>query len=172
MNKFYTSDTHFCHSNIIKFCNRPYENTDDMDIDLINRWNSIVGIDDTVYFLGDFAMNYKKNRLREIFDLLNGEKHLIKGNHDKKDVYSLNWQSQHDSLTVNDSGYKIVLCHYPMRDWNGKFHNAYHFYGHTHGTIPNLPRAADVGVDSWNGYPTTFEQVRARLKEQFKDNEV
>ena len=52
---YFVSDTHFSHSNVIKYCNRPFVNTTDMDDTLINNWNSSIGPQDTVYFIGDLA---------------------------------------------------------------------------------------------------------------------
>lgn len=53
---WFTSDTHFGHANIIKYCNRPYKDTEEMNADLIKRWNSTVGKDDLVWHLGDFSL--------------------------------------------------------------------------------------------------------------------
>lgn len=52
---YFTSDLHFNHENIIKYCNRPFKNIDDMDNYLINYWNKIIRTKDIVYILGDFA---------------------------------------------------------------------------------------------------------------------
>ena len=53
-NVFVTSDLHFYHNNIIKLCNRPYKDLEEMHIALINNWNSVVTNEDDVYILGDF----------------------------------------------------------------------------------------------------------------------
>lgn len=60
-NTFVTSDVHFGHNNIIKYCNRPFQNSDEMDITIINNWNKIVNPDDEVYILGDFALIKAEN---------------------------------------------------------------------------------------------------------------
>ena len=54
-NVYFTSDTHFQHGNIIKFCNRPYSNVEEMNNAIIENWNSVVGPNDIVFHLGDFA---------------------------------------------------------------------------------------------------------------------
>ena len=77
---FFTSDLHFGHQNILKFCNRPWETTEEMDKALIENWNSVVGKDDIVFDLGDFA--FAPNwRWKEILSQLNGKHYLILGNH-------------------------------------------------------------------------------------------
>ena len=53
---FFTSDTHFGHENIIKYCNRPFTSTEEMDKALISNWNKVVKPEDTVFHLGDFAV--------------------------------------------------------------------------------------------------------------------
>ena len=92
--KYITSDTHFNHSNIIKYCNRPFHDIYEMNQAIIDRWNSIVNDNDIVYHLGDFAFIRRDNlelsyaqqlrqQIREFVDRLNGKIILIKGNHDK-----------------------------------------------------------------------------------------
>lgn len=164
MTIFYISDAHFFHQNIISFCKRPYTSVAEMNAALVANWNSKVTDEDTVYFLGDFALGkFTDEEIKAIFDSLNGKKHLIYGNHDHGNIKKLPWESQQDILTVKDSGFRIVLFHYPMRSWNGSFHGSYHFFGHTHGTIPDLDMAVDVGVDNWNMFPVTFAEVNAKI---------
>lgn len=52
---YYISDTHFGHANIINFDKRPFKNTEEMERELISRWNSVVTSADTTYILGDFC---------------------------------------------------------------------------------------------------------------------
>ena len=77
---FVIADLHFNHSNIIQYCNRPYSNVEQMNEDLIKRWNSVVSGQDIVYVLGDFA--FGREAVQEFVTRLNGIKYLIKGNHD------------------------------------------------------------------------------------------
>lgn len=78
---FYISDNHFGHSNIIRYDNRPFMNKKQMDETMIDRWNEVVGDDDTVYILGDFSW-HKEDATLQILQLA-GKKVLIKGNHDR-----------------------------------------------------------------------------------------
>lgn len=77
---FFTSDLHFGHQNIIRFCNRPWKTTDEMEEALIENWNSVVTDDDIVFDLGDFAFA-PNSKWKEILGELNGQHHLIVGNH-------------------------------------------------------------------------------------------
>jgi calcineurin-like phosphoesterase family protein len=158
MSVFFTSDTHFGHANIIKYCNRPYKTVDEMDEDLIRSWNSVVGKHDTVYHLGDFSMkpaDYYISRL-------NGHIHLIIGNHEKEALKVRGrFASVHDLHSIKHGEQGIILCHYAMRVWNKSHHGYWHLYGHSHGTLPDDPnsKSLDVGVDCWNFAPVSMEQL-------------
>lgn len=79
---FLIGDTHFSHRNIIKYCNRPFLDVDDMNEQLIKNWNKVVSANDIVYVVGDFAL-CGKQKIIEIGQRLNGRKRLILGNHDQ-----------------------------------------------------------------------------------------
>jgi calcineurin-like phosphoesterase family protein len=88
MSRLFTADQHFGHQNILKYeaenrvneFGRTFKTVEQMDEYLVDQWNSVVGIDDEVYCLGDVCM--KMTLLREILPFLNGRKILIVGNHD------------------------------------------------------------------------------------------
>ena len=80
---YFIADTHFNHANIIKYCNRPFKNTDEMNEYIIKRWNSIVKETDTVYHLGDVGFG-KFEEVKKLVGNLNGRKILLRGNHDFK----------------------------------------------------------------------------------------
>lgn len=79
---FFTSDTHFSHNNIIRYCDRPFADTDHMDEEIIRRWNETVGPDDIVYHLGDIALGPIEKSLAKVARL-NGHKIAVLGNHDR-----------------------------------------------------------------------------------------
>ena len=80
---YFIADTHFNHTNIIKYCNRPFKNTDEMNKYIIKKWNSVVKQTDTVYHLGDVGFG-KFEELKTLVGSLNGRKILLRGNHDFK----------------------------------------------------------------------------------------
>lgn len=77
---YFTSDSHVNHSNIIKFCKRPFENIQEMNQELIRKWNEKVPKDGIVFHLGDFSWG-GYNAWKDFREQLNGNIILIKGNH-------------------------------------------------------------------------------------------
>ena len=80
---FFTGDLHFGHENVIAFDNRPFESVEEMDSELIRRWNDKVGKDDFTYVLGDMIWKTRNDDAPSIIKSLNGQIILIKGNHDR-----------------------------------------------------------------------------------------
>ena len=163
---YYTSDLHLFHYNIIRLCNRSYNTVEEMNGDLIKRWNIKVGPNDDVYILGDIVFKYADiNEVKEMLKKLNCKKHLIRGNHDKF-LNQLNWRDYFESLDVykeiNDNGRMVCLFHYPIEEWNGYYRNSYMLYGHVHENMADIkkhPRKFNVGVDV-NGFePKTLDEL-------------
>lgn len=173
---FYISDTHFGHFNIIKHCNRPFSTAEEMDKVMIGNWNSIVARNDTVFILGDFV--FSKIPPAEYFNKLNGRKIMIIGNHDhdiskRRDSYVkskilegvYNYLETKDVLDGNPV--KIVMCHYPMVEWNGFYRDALHLYGHIHNSVDSasfqimskIDHAYNVGADILDFTPRTLAEV-------------
>lgn len=150
---WFTSDSHFGHKNIIRFSNRPFKDVDHMNEELIRLWNSYVGPDDDVYHNGDFSLT-TPNKTGEILDRLNGNIHLITGNHEKSVLKKEGvrnrfvWIKPYHELVVGNQ--LIVLCHYAMRVWNKSHHKSWMLYGHSHDSMEHEQwgRSMDVGVDS------------------------
>jgi len=163
MTIYFTSDTHFGHANIIRYCNRPFATVEEMDEALIANWNAVVGRGDEVWHLGDFGWHDAK-RMRSIFQRLNGKKRLIIGNHDGKEVLDLPWSappSHYAEASVDRQ--RVVLFHYGTRVWNGMRRGAIQLYGHSHGRLPGSDRSLDVGSDCWGYAPVTLARIRERL---------
>ena len=166
---FYTADLHLWHSNIIKYSNRPFSSTDEMHETIIANWNGVVGNADTVYILGDVGFT-NASTWGTVLNKLNGEKHLILGNHDHKRIKTTNlsqyFKSVNNYLEIKDNGRLVILFHYPILEWDGFFRGAYHIYGHIHNNenktkdiLRTLDRAYNAGIDV-NGYtPKTLDQL-------------
>ena len=152
-NIFFVSDTHWGHQNIIKYSNRPYKDTDEMNQKMLEAWNKTVQPGDTVYHLGDVAF-MTISKLTSYMSRLNGQMHIILGNHDKV-------ITENQSVLLNTgkvatiqhyreikvSGQNIVLFHYGCRVWNRSHSGAILLYGHSHGSLPPFGKSVDVGVD-------------------------
>lgn len=78
---FFTSDTHFNHANVIEFCDRPYDSVEQMNEDMVDKWNSVVGPNDIVYHLGDVGLG-NASKYEKYIRALNGYRVLVIGNHD------------------------------------------------------------------------------------------
>ena len=114
---YFISDTHFNHSNIIKYCNRPFNNVKEMNEAIINNWNSIVSDEDTIYHLGDFTLGNKESILN-IVNRLNGKKYLIRGNHDRwgASTYEDFGFTVLKNAPIKIDEYKLMLSHIPIPD--------------------------------------------------------
>lgn len=134
---YYISDLHFGHSNIIGFDKRPFINTKEMDEELIKRWNSVVTPSDNVYILGDFCWSKSSDEWVYYLNKLNGQKFLIKGNHDPRltDKAKKKFAQICDYKEVKENDKTIILSHYPILTYRSDYReNVYMFYGHVHKT--------------------------------------
>lgn len=153
---FTTSDLHFYHKNVIRYSNRPFDDVDEMNDTLILNWNSVVGPNDIVFNLGDFAFA-SENKTVDLFYQLNGKQYFIFGNHDnqirkckrqKKLIDDGKVLGFYDYLEFKYDEHLICMSHYSMRTWNQQHRGALMLYGHSHGSLPGLGRSMDVGVDT------------------------
>ncbi|MEY4926004.1 MAG: hypothetical protein RI894_440 [Bacteroidota bacterium] len=174
-NLFFTSDHHFGHKNIITFCNRPFETVEEMNEELIKRWNEKIGVNDEVYHLGDFALS-STPEFQQIMERLNGIKYLIVGNHDGTALNNrkyFNWIKEYHELKVNDVEHpngvqRIILFHYAMRVWRGDYRGTWHLYGHSHNSLPDKEDrlSLDIGVDCHDFYPLSYQEVKEIMRKK------
>lgn len=136
------SDSHFYHGNIIKFCDRPFKHYHEMNTYMILSWNKVVGPEDIVYFLGDFALRASKAQMFNILDQLNGTKYFIKGNHDRSNILNsmvsngkIGWWKYNHDLTYDYNGktYNFLLGHHPHYPIVGS--ETICLFGHIHNNI-------------------------------------
>lgn len=164
---YFTSDTHFDHESIIRLSKRPFSSVSEMNEALISNWNEIVRPQDTVWHLGDFSMG-SANPASVFTDQLNGTIHLVAGNHDEKTVKesASGFVSIDLIKTITVDGQRIVLCHYPMREWDRAWRGSWHLFGHVHSRLDDKPfsKSMDVGVDSNNYRPLAFEEIRTKMQ--------
>jgi len=121
------------YANILAFDNRPFKTVEEMNKELVKRWNAAVDPGDTVYVLGDMFW-CKAQEALPVLQSLNGQKFLIKGNHDRCNdgKFIKSFVKVTEYFEVDDDGRKIVLCHYPIPCFKNHFYGWYHLYGHVH----------------------------------------
>ncbi len=163
MNIWIISDTHFSHANIIKYCNRPFENTYVMDAEMIKRWNSVVAKEDIVWHLGDFGMGNKEH-ITNIVSQLNGRIFLIKGNHDNhpdKWYYECGFEKVYDRPVIVDDFF--ILSHHP-RTVGAPIYG--YLYGHVHDDEiykDFTSNSCCVCAERQNYTPILFEDAKAKM---------
>lgn len=173
---WFTADTHFAHTKILGFCRRPWNTIEEMDAALITNWNELVGVEDTVYHLGDFVMG-SAHLARKYFGQLKGNIRVIPGSHDKRWIKSacrIYSKSGYEVFTlaplctitpkVGGKQQPIVLCHYAMKVWDRSHFNSWQLYGHSHGRLPGIGKQYDVGVDNNHYHPISLTALYMRMQ--------
>ena len=182
MTRFWTSDLHLGHVNIIRYCHRPFADVDDMNEGLIQRWNETVAATDEVWVLGDFALGQIAHTL-PMAHRLNGRKVLVTGNHDR--CWGAGWHSTkrwveryHDAgfdhvlqgaVPIRLGPYDALACHLP---YQGDSHDDDRFvaqrpvdhgqvllHGHVHDTWKINGRQINVGTDVWDYRPVSDDTI-------------
>jgi len=167
--KWFTADQHLDHPNILEYEMRPFKKLQDMNNEIIRRHNTVVAPEDTVYFIGDISLRGPENfnYYRALLRKLNGEKHLILGNHDRLNPFAYveaGFISVHTSLIIRDwDGNEYVLCHDPAPaciDHNLRPDSARIWLcGHVHSLFATCRNVINVGVDVRNFTPISFNEV-------------
>jgi len=185
---WFTSDHHFGHANIIKYCKRPFAHVSEMNQEMARRWNSTVSPGDTVYYLGDFSMDFRAAGWWA--PQLNGEKILVCGNHDRCHPYRKGYQDYVEQYL--NLGFKMVVTEMKLnlplfgRDTQVKLHHLPYRYkdpkisdkyakfrpidegeillcGHVHDSWVKNQRQINVGVDCHDFCPISIETIEKIL---------
>lgn len=183
---YFTSDQHYWHANVIKYCNRPYADMQEMNEALVKNWNDIVKPEDTVYCLGDFSLAFRP--VETITPRLMGTKYLVPGNHDFCHSYNkksrnperkAEWVKKYENngwivlpeqTTLDIPGAATVqLCHHPYvfdrfddkyERWRPKDDGRWLLCGHVHEKWKLGNRMINVGVDQWDFKPVSIEEIK------------
>ena len=180
---WFISDSHFSHANILRLCNRPFVDVEEMDWTMIRYWNEVVGPEDYVYHLGDFTLGGYKIA-EQVFNQLNGNIRVLglPWHHDKR------WLPKHASHPISSRNGKTVevlppivvlefkeygegkhakavtLSHYPLAEWDRMYYGGWHLHGHTHGNYTTTQeRIMDVGVDCVGFTPISIDEIAERM---------
>ena len=174
---YFTSDLHFCHDREFVYKPRGFNNVDEMNNEIVRRWNSVVAKDDDVYVLGDLMLNDNEKALK-LLKTLNGKLHIVFGNHDTPTRIKL----YKELPNVVETGYAIFLrhknmnyfmTHYPCITGNLQKGDitqmTVNLFGHTHSKElfwEGLPYMYNVALDAHNCFPVLENVVINNMREQ------
>ncbi len=173
MNIWFTADQHFGHNNIIKYCSRPFGNSDLMDAELIRRWNKKVGSNDLVIVVGDLIFG-RRLVASEIINQLNGQIILVRGSHDKP-LPPVPWVQY---MFMKVGNYNCLINHRPLiprGTYDPYRDNDPHISlelaaqaervicGHVHEKWLRNGLNYNVGVDVHDFYPVSLNQISEAL---------
>jgi len=179
-NIHFISDFHIGHKNVLKYDGRPFEDVDEMHVELIKRWNNVVEDDDIVYYLGDLAFCRDETTVWFLHSL-KGKINYIMGNHDKmKDIVKFGrFENVHEygtEIFIKDEdlksargsqGYQqFILSHYPILSWNRAHYGSIHLHGHCHGSLMKSNqdyykrKVLDVGCNVIDYTPISYQGVK------------
>jgi calcineurin-like phosphoesterase family protein len=180
--KAFTSDTHYGHFNIIGYCDRPFYSIEHMTEALIENYNSVIGPEDNVVWVGD-CFFLKRCIAKDIMAKLNGHKVLVRGNHDagpSSIYYDLGFDLVVDTwLMLEIDQTPIRVCHFPYSSDTPEFNEQADKYarqrpprvdgeilihGHTHSKEKLVKNMIHVGVDAWNYKPAMYDEVVTLVK--------
>ena len=183
-NKWFCSDHHYGHKNVIKLCNRPFNDLHSMHRTMTERHNEKVGKNDICFFVGDFAFANAKDT-KKYLDQLNGRKILVAGNHDK--MGDIGYMTAGFDLVLHRAQIKIAgkyvnLSHYPYLNNKAEQDDAdsggykvkyadrrlvddgnFLIHGHVHGAWKTRGRMINVGVDVWNFFPVSISEIESYI---------
>ncbi|MFJ6531489.1 hypothetical protein [Microbacterium sp. NPDC091662] len=187
---YVTSDTHFGHARISELAGRPFATVDEMNAELLRRWNEVVGRDDTVLHLGDVALGPIETSI-SLTSQLHGHKFLVPGNHDRVSpatqssraierfapLYeAAGWKILPEVVEGTRRGFQICASHYP---YSGDSHETDRhvnhrprwdygiplLHGHTHDRSHG-PHGHEfhVGVDAHDFAPISLTVIDAWIQ--------
>jgi len=180
---WFTSDTHFHHTNILRFCNRPFKDINEMNATIIRNWTNCISEDDYVFHLGDFAF-CSNGALKALDEQLTGHIIILKGNHDEKTFKHLPKFKHIEyiayQMLITVEGQRIYLNHYPFLCYGGVYRNnpTWQLFGHVHSNKQDnvgkdisrlnmlFPYQYDVGVDNNDFTPVNFYKIKEIINRQ------
>lgn len=188
-----TSDTHFGHENIIKYCKRPFLNWEDMNEKLIENWNARVKPEDVVIHCGDFFMG-QLSVIDSVLPRLNGTIIWVKGNHDQNNRMRFIQEKYQDKVLIAGPQFYLryrqwffVFCHLPLSNeelleqfetdnreiiWvHGHVHDKWDFY-------EPYKKSFNICVDKTDYHPVNIGELDYHIqnceviKERLKDEQI
>jgi calcineurin-like phosphoesterase family protein len=176
MNTFFTSDTHFDDEYAIRYFNRQFNSVDEMNAVIVEKWNSVVTENDTVYHLGDFTLDDISHFTKWV-SRLNGNIKILPGSHDqpwlkdfvaseKVEVIAPLVSVEFPELRMGENPQVIVLCHFSMQIWDRSNQGSWHLFGHSHKKLKGIGLSFDVGVDCTEFTPLSLEEIASKMAQR------
>lgn len=161
--RWFISDTHFGHKNVIQYSGRPFGDVQSMDNVLISKWNNCVGHGDDVFMLGDFGL-VGIERLREVFLSLKGNIILIRGNHDGSvsKMKRIGFLTVLEEAMIKVAGTRVLMTHHPFYRLTDEFN----LHGHMHekgSNEFNSFRQMCMSVELWNYMPVSEKVIEKEI---------
>jgi len=152
------SDPHYYHKNIIKYTDRPFKDVEEMNSELIKRWNNTVSKEDKVFILGDFGFG-NQEQMKEIVSRLNGYIVLIMGNHDRHKTAK--WWRECGFFQVSE--YPIIYRDFYILSHEPVFMNSHmpylNIHGHKHHISMDKDYYVNVSVEKTDYKPVSFDEL-------------
>jgi calcineurin-like phosphoesterase family protein len=168
MKKWFISDTHFSHTNIIKYTGRPFETVEEMNHCLIKNWNDCIDADDQVFFLGDFGLG-DVDHLHSICSQLTGHKICIRGNHDRNASYMMRvgFSIVLEVAFLKIGQHTVELIHIPSNEAPSLFQ----LHGHVHEKRPSkiVSNQLNLCVEVWDYKPVAEKTILSLLDKSAKN---
>lgn len=170
MKKWFISDTHFSHTNIIRYTGRPFETVEEMNRCLIKNWNDCIDADDQVFFLGDFGLG-DVDHLHSICSQLKGHKICIRGNHDRNanHMMRVGFSIVLESAFLKIGQHTVELIHVPSNEKPAHFQ----LHGHVHEKRPSkiISNQLNLCVEVWD-YKPVAEKIILSLLDKASKSEI
>ena len=165
--EYFISDCHFDHTNIIKYCNRPFKSTEEMNNYMLSMWNNTVSKNDTIYFLGDMTFGRNRRHIDHWISQVNGNIIFIMGSHDQDRSSILRY---HRYLEISFGGPPVYLVHDPDRipeSWDG-----WAIHGHNHNNdmikhplINKVEKRVNVSTELLGYKPISLDRLRSLVND-------
>ncbi len=180
---YFTSDLHFGHEQVLELCCRPFQDIQEMNRGLVEKYNVVVQPEDTVYILGDVAHRMPLSEVQKLLAGMNGHKILLSGNHDLAYDFATPYQTEDGQMvhifeeiselkTIRVENHTLVMMHYPMLSWLDSRRGSIMLHGHIHAAArynrenqEKGLRRFDVGVDANDYAPVSLAEVLRMAKE-------
>jgi len=168
MKKWFISDTHFSHTNIIRYTGRPFETVEEMNRCLMKNWNDCIDANDQVFFLGDFGLG-DVDHLHSICSQLKGHKICIRGNHDRNASYMMRvgFSTVLESAFLKIGQHTVELIHIPSNE--APLH--FQLHGHVHEKRPSkiISNQLNLCVEVWDYKPVDEKVILSLLDKAAKN---